>query len=149
MPVYVLFGGVREARLLLCWASQASSGDCVVSFVRATVAFVVSSNLPQRRGSSTGVLLVESWRSGALPGAQRRVTVAENALKHRLASTDIDVDGVTGVPLFFPQAHYNSSVVAVIINHELRCITGGIRGTTDKITRRRRNIQPRVSTSRS
>jgi len=116
--------------LLLCWASQASSGVCVVSFVRATVAFVVSSNLPQRSGSSTGVLLVESWRNGTLPCAQRRATEAENALKHCLASADIDVDGVTGVPLFFPQA-YNSSAV-VIINHEPRYTAGRIRGTADK-----------------
>lgn len=103
MPVYVLFGGVRELMLLLCWASQASSGDCEVSFVRATVALVVSSNLSQRRGSSTGVFLVESWCNGALPSSKRRETVAESVFKHRLASTDIDVDGVTGVPLFFPQ----------------------------------------------
>lgn len=143
--MYVLFGGMSEAMLLLCWASQASSGVCVVSFVRATVAFVVSSNLPQRRGSSTGVLLVESWRNCTLPCAHRRTTEAENALKHCLASVDIDVDGVTGVPLFFPQA-YNSSAV-VIINHEPRYTAGGIRGTADKTTRWNRNIQPRLSAS--
>jgi hypothetical protein len=89
--------------LFLCWASQASSGDCAVSFVRVTVALVVSSNLFQKL-SSAGVLLVESWRNDALPGAQRRARVAENVLKHCLASADIDVDGVTGVPPFFPQA---------------------------------------------
>lgn len=100
MPVYVLFGGVRELILFLCWVSHASSGDCAASFVRAAAALVVSSSLPQRRGSFAGVLLVESWRSDALPGAQRRATVAENALKHCLVSAAIDVDGVTGVPLF-------------------------------------------------
>ena len=89
--------------VLLCWASQASSGDHAVTFVRAMVALVVSSSLAQR-GTSTGVSLVESWRNNALPGAQRRATVAESALKHCLASTDIDVDGVTGVPPVFPQA---------------------------------------------
>jgi len=102
MPVYALLGGVRELMLLLCWASHASSGDCAISFVRAMVAWVVSSSLPQTKGSSLGVLLVESWRNDALPGAQRRATVAERALKHCLASADIDVDVVTGVPLFFP-----------------------------------------------
>jgi len=102
MPVYALFGGVRELMLFLCWASQASSGDCAVSFVRAMVAWVVSSSLSQMKGSSAGVSLVESWRNDTLPGAQRRATVAESALKHCLASVDIDVDVVAGVPLFFP-----------------------------------------------
>ena len=112
MPVYALLGGVREAMLLLCWASQASSGDHAVSFVRATVAFVVSSSLSQRRGSSVEVLLVESCRNGALPSAQRRATVTESALKHCLASTDIDVDGVTDVP---PFSHRSSFPAVVII----------------------------------
>ena len=128
MPVYVLFGGVRELMLLLCWANQASSGDCVVSFVRATVALVVSSSLPQRRGSSTEVPLVESWRNDALPGAQRRATVAESALKHCLASADIDVGGVTNVPSFFPQVRPSRRRD----HHELGCTTGGIRGTANK-----------------
>jgi hypothetical protein len=100
MPVYVSFGGVRELMVFLCWASQASSGDCAVSFVRATVALAVLSSLPQRRESSTGVLLVESCRSDGLPGAQRWVRVVESALRHRLASADIDVDGVTSVRYF-------------------------------------------------
>ena len=74
---------------------------------------------------------VESWRNGALPVAQRRATVAENALRHCLASADIDVDGVTGVPLFFPQVR----LFRRRDHHELGCATGGIRGTTDKIMR--------------
>ena len=97
--MYASFGGVRELRVLLCWASQASSGDHAVAFVRATVALVVSSSLPQSV-SSAGELLVESWRSDALPSAQRRATVVESAPKHCLASADIVVDGVTGVPQF-------------------------------------------------
>lgn len=86
----------------------------MANFVRTEVALVVSSSLSQRRGSFTGVPLVESWRNGALPGAQRRATEAENALKHCLASADIDVDGVAGVPLFFPRAQ-----LVCLDHHEL------------------------------
>lgn len=112
MPVYALFGGFREAMLLLCWASQASSGEDAVNFVRATVALAVSSSLSQRRVLSAGVPLVESWRNDALPSAQRRAIMGESALKHCLASTDIDVGGVTGVP---PFSHRSNSRPAVVI----------------------------------
>ena len=128
MPVYALFGGVREPMVLLCCASQASSGDHEVNFVRATVALVVSSSLPQRRGSSVGVLLVENWRNGTLPSAQRRATEAESALRHCLANADIDVDGVTGILPIFPQAQ----LFRHRDRHELGCTTGRIRGTTNK-----------------
>ena len=77
------------------------------------VVLVVSKSLPQRRGSFTGVLFVESWHNGALPIAQRRATVAESALRHYLASADVDVDGVTGVPWVFPQGGCRSKSTRV------------------------------------
>lgn len=105
MPAYVLFGGVRESIVFLCCASHASSGDCMLILVRATVALALSSSLPQRGfSSSTDALLVENWRNDVMAGAQRRAMVVESALKHCLASADIDVGGVVSVPSeFFPQ----------------------------------------------
>ena len=125
IPAYALFGGMRELIVFLCCASHASSGDCALSFVLAAVVLVLSSSLVQRREPSARVSLVESWRNDTLPIAQRGATVAESALKHFLASADIDVDGVTGVPMFFPQVQPFRRRT----HHEFRCTTGGIRGT--------------------
>ena len=122
MPEYALFGGTRELMVLLCWASQASSGDCPVSFFRTAGELVVSRSLSQRRGSSAGALLVVSRRSGTLAGVQRRAIAGENTFKHCLASADIEVDGVTDVPFFFPQVQ----PFRRRDHHELGCTTGGI-----------------------
>ena len=105
--------------VFLCCASQASSGDSALSFVRAAVVVVLSSSLAQRLELSAGVPLVESWRKDMLSVAQRRATVAESALRHRLASADIDVDGVTSLPPFSHRCS-SSDVVPIMSSDVLR-----------------------------